>query len=68
MPGLTARQLHELNPDGRDGYRWPESLLQLEAGESPDLDRWLQQPEVCELSQRVLLPLSEALAAGGFTP
>tara|TARA_B100002052_G_scaffold106428_1_gene98039 strand:- start:154 stop:774 length:621 start_codon:yes stop_codon:yes gene_type:complete len=68
LPGLTARQLNELNPESREGYRWPEALLQLEAGESPDLDRWLQQPEVWELSERVLLPLSEALAAGGFTP
>ena len=68
LPGLTARQLSELNPESREGYRWPEALLQLEAGESPDLDRWLQQPEVWELSERVLLPLSEALAAGGFTP
>lgn len=66
LPGLGSRQLDELNPSGRDGYRWPQALLQLEGGVTPELEHWLQQPQVGELSRRVLLPLSEALAAGGL--
>ena len=68
LPGLGWRQLQELNPPGREGPSWPQAWLQLCGGEPPPLELWLQQPEAWELTQRLLLPLSEALAAGGSTP
>ncbi len=65
LPGLSAQQLNELNPRGRDGHQWPTAWLQLLGGEAPSITSWMEQPEAEELAQRWLLPLSEALAAGG---
>jgi len=65
MPGLSAQQLKELNPPGRNDYEWPSAWLQLLGGEAPSIASWLEHPEAEQLSQRWLLPLSEALAAGG---
>jgi len=65
LPGLSAQQLKELNPPPRDEYQWPSAWLQLLGGEAPSITTWLEHPEAQELSQRWLLPLSEALAAGG---
>ena len=65
LPGLSAQQLNELNPRARDGHQWPTAWLQLLGGEAPSITSWMEQPEAEELAQRWLLPLSEALAAGG---
>ncbi|MGB0278528.1 MAG: hypothetical protein ACPF98_07125, partial [Prochlorococcaceae cyanobacterium] len=65
LPGLSAQQLKELNPPGRNDYEWPSAWLQLLGGEAPSIASWLEHPEAEQLSLRWLLPLSEALAAGG---
>ena len=65
LPGLSAQQLKELNPKPRDDYEWPSAWLQLLGGETPSMASWLEHPEAKQLTQRWLLPLSEALAAGG---
>ena len=65
LPGLSAQQLKELNPPAPGDYQWPSAWLQLLGGEAPSTASWLEQPEAEQLTQRWLLPLSEALAAGG---
>ena len=65
LPGLSAQQLKELNPPAPGDYQWPSAWLQLLGGEPPSAASWLEHPEAEQLSQRWLLPLSEALAAGG---
>ena len=65
LPGLSAQQLKELNPPAPGDYQWPSAWLQLLGGEPPSTASWLEHPEAEQLSQRWLLPLSEALAAGG---
>ena len=65
LPGLSAQQLKELNPPAPGDYQWPSAWLQLLGGEPPSTASWLEQPEAEQLTQRWLLPLSEALAAGG---
>ena len=65
LPGLSAQQLKELNPPAPGDYQWPSAWLQLLGGEPPSTASWLEHPEAEQLTQRWLLPLSEALAAGG---
>ena len=65
LPGLSAQQLKELNPPAPGDYQWPSAWLQLLGGEAPSTASWLEHPEAEQLTQRWLLPLSEALAAGG---
>tara|TARA_B100002051_G_scaffold249168_1_gene259688 strand:- start:110 stop:979 length:870 start_codon:yes stop_codon:yes gene_type:complete len=65
LPGLSAQQLKELNPPAPGDYQWPSAWLQLLGGEPPSTAGWLEHPEAEQLTQRWLLPLSEALAAGG---
>jgi exodeoxyribonuclease V gamma subunit len=54
------------NPGGNKGeiarMVWPDSLIQLNGGELPDLETWWAQPECWSLAEQILLPLDAAIA------
>ena len=60
--GLDGRQLAWFAPDA--GAAPPAAVRQLADGDAPDWQPLLQDPRAADLALRVLLPLSEALAAG----
>ena len=58
---------YRLNPEANwnqlDNYQWPDSIIQLNGGEAPNLFSWWDQADCLSLAEQILIPLDEALAA-----
>lgn len=60
---LNYRQNPEANWNQLDDYQWPDSIIQLNRGEAPNLFSWWDQADCLNLAEQILIPLDEALAA-----
>jgi hypothetical protein len=59
------------NPGGNkadiERLQWPDSIIQINAGEPPELETWWAQAECWSLVEQILLPLAEAIAKDEIT-
>ena len=59
------------NPGGNkadiERLQWPDSIIQINAGEPPDLEIWWAQAECWSLVEQILLPLAAAIAKDEIT-